>query len=350
MIHPIAIDKFMQLSELVPLADVRTPAEFSQGHVPGAFNLPLFSNEERVKVGTTYKQVSREEAILLGFDLAGGKWSGFIRKALEMAPQKKIAVHCWRGGMRSGSMAWALNLYGFEVYQVEGGYKSYRRWALKQFEDRYGLCILGGMTGSGKTKILHQLKSLGKQIIDLEDLAQHQGSSYGTLGKLIQPTQEQFENNLALALSALDKNQRTWVEDESLTIGKRSIPNPFWHQMRNAPVIDIKVNLMERIKNLAGEYGKLDREFLIESTQRIGKRLGPEQTRDAIIAIRENRMEDFIRLVLVYYDKTYQSGLIKRNKENVFSLELESADIAAKAGRILDFTGILPGLVKHSAE
>ncbi|RYY21744.1 MAG: hypothetical protein EOP41_08040 [Sphingobacteriaceae bacterium] len=206
------------------------------------------------------------------------------------------------------------------------------------------------MTGSGKTKILHQLKSLGKQIIDLEDLAQHQGSSYGTLGKLIQPTQEQFENNLALALSALDKNQRTWVEDESLTIGKRSVPNPFWHQMRNAPVINIEVPLIERIRNLVVEYGKLDKEFLIESTQRIGKRLGPEQTRDAIIAIRENRMEDFIRLVLVYYDKTYQSGLTKRNKENVFSIELESANIAAKAERILDFTGTLTSLVKHSAE
>lgn len=112
--------------------------------------------------------------------------------------------------------------------------------------------------------------------------------------------------------------------------------------MRNAPVIDIKVTLMERIRNLAGEYGKLDKEFLIESTQRIGKRLGPEQTRDAIMAIRENRMEDFIRLVLVYYDKTYQSGLTKRNKENVFPLELESADIAAKTKRILDFTGMLP--------
>ncbi|RYE06659.1 MAG: tRNA 2-selenouridine(34) synthase MnmH, partial [Sphingobacteriaceae bacterium] len=233
MIHQISIDEFTLLKE-VPLADVRTPAEFAQGHVPGAFNLPLFDNEERVKVGTTYKQQSREEAILLGFDLTGNKWSGFIKDALKVSPQKKIAVHCWRGGMRSGAMAWALNLYGFEVYVIKGGYKNFRRWVLQQFENRYQLCVLGGMTGSGKTKILHQLKNLGEQVIDLEDLAQHQGSSYGTLGKLIQPTQEQFENNFALQLSTLNKNCRIWVEDESLTIGQRVIPNPFWHQMRNA--------------------------------------------------------------------------------------------------------------------
>lgn len=120
--------------------------------------------------------------------------------------------------------------------------------------------------------------------------------------------------------------------------------------MRNAPLINIKVPLMKRTRNLVGEYGKLDKEFLIESTQRIGKRLGPEQTRDAIAAIRENRMEDFVKLALVYYDKTYQSGLSKRNKENVLSLELESPDIAVKAKSILDFTGNLAALVKHSAE
>src|SRR5687767_2127206 len=116
MIHTITISDFMGQSAPVPLVDVRTPAEFEQGHIPGAFNLPLFSNEERVSVGTTYKQVGKEAAILLGFDLTGPKWSGFIRQALEIAPDKRIAVQCWRGGMRSGAMAWALNLYGLEVY------------------------------------------------------------------------------------------------------------------------------------------------------------------------------------------------------------------------------------------
>ena len=105
----------MGLKDPVPLADVRTPAEFEHGHIPGAFNLPLFSDEERVSIGTTYKQVGKEAAILLGFDFTGPKWSGFIKQALEMAPEKKIAVHCWRGGMRSGAMAWALDIYGFEV-------------------------------------------------------------------------------------------------------------------------------------------------------------------------------------------------------------------------------------------
>src|ERR1700710_2028963 len=119
MIKHIAISDFLLLKNQVALADVRTPAEFEQGHIPGAFNLPLFSNEDRVKVGTTYKQVGREEAILLGFDLTGSKWSGFIKQALLIAPGKKIAVHCWRGGMRSGAMAWVLDLYGFEVYVIQ---------------------------------------------------------------------------------------------------------------------------------------------------------------------------------------------------------------------------------------
>ncbi|WDF77600.1 tRNA 2-selenouridine(34) synthase MnmH [Mucilaginibacter sp. KACC 22773] len=338
MIRNISINDFIKLSEPVALADVRTPAEFEQGHVPGAFNIPLFSNEERVKVGTTYKQVGREEAILLGFDLTGSKWSGFIKQALEIAPDKKIGVHCWRGGMRSGAMAWALNLYGFEVYLIEGGYKKYRGWVHQQFEASYRLLILGGMTGSGKTKILHSLKAIGEQVIDLEDLAQHQGSSYGTMNKMVQPTQEQFENNLAHQLKDLDRQRKIWVEDESLTIGKRSVPNPFWYQMRSAAMIDIKVDLQQRIASLAIEYGGLDKDFLVECTERIRKRLGPEQTKHAIIAIQENRMEDFIGIVLVYYDKTYRTGLSKRNPNLVFSLDITGDDVSTHAQQILIFT------------
>jgi len=344
MNRSITITDYFNLTKTAPLIDVRTPAEFDHGHVPGAYNIPLFSNEERVKVGTTYKQQSREDAILQGFDLTGNKWSGFIRSALKIAPHKKIAVHCWRGGMRSGAMVWALSLYGFEVYLIQGGYKNYRRWVLQQFEANYELLVLGGMTGSGKTHILHELRKQGRQIIDLEELAQHQGSSYGTLNKMVQPTQEQFENNLARRLYEQDKGKPIWLEDESQTIGKRFIPKPLWLQMRQAALINLQVPHEQRVKALAAEYGTLDKDFLITCTQRIHKRLGPEQTKRAIAAIQENRMEDFVRLALVYYDKTYRAGLAKRDQAKVHNLDTTSNLAIATAQLILNFIKEIDGL------
>lgn len=335
MITTLNIHDFLKQAEDIPVIDVRTPAEFAQGHITGALNLPLFSNEERVLVGTTYKQESREAAILLGFDLAGPKWSGFIRTALEIAPDKRIGVHCWRGGMRSGAMAWALNLYGFEVCLLEGGYKKYRNLVLDSFSEEFSILILGGMTGSGKTRVLKELKERGEQVIDLEDLARHQGSSYGTLGYLVQPTQEQFENDLADALRHTDPARRLWLEDESLTIGKRMIPKALWLQMRSARVVTLNIPAEERISALAEEYGRLDPGFLVECTDRIRKRLGPEQTRDAILAIRENRMADFVRLVLVYYDKTYRTGQSSRDKEKITELNCPANDPAVNAGEVL---------------
>jgi tRNA 2-selenouridine synthase len=239
--------------------------------------------------------------------------------------------------MRSGAMAWALGLYGFEVYLIQGGYKSYRRWVRQQFEQQYQLRILGGMTGSGKTRLLQQLMAAGRQVIDLEDLAQHQGSSYGSMNKLVQPSQEQFENNFAGRLKDLDPAQEIWVEDESLNIGRCSIPNPFWRQMRDAVLFDLKVPLEQRVASLVQEYGSLDKDFLVECTERIRKRLGPEQTKNAVAAIRENRMEDFIRTVLVYYDKTYRTGLNNRAPDRIFPVAVNGNDTAANIEQLTTF-------------
>jgi tRNA 2-selenouridine synthase len=319
----------------IPVADVRTPAEFAHGHIPGAVNLPLFSNDERIAVGTTYKQQGREAAILLGFELTGPKWAACIRQALDFAPAKKIALHCWRGGMRSAAMAWALDLYGFEVHSIRGGYKSFRRWALRQFQHTYQLSVIGGMTGSGKTRILNRLHQSGEQTIDLEDLAQHCGSTYGSLNRLIQPTQEQFENNLAAQLCTCDGQRPIWIEDESQNIGKCLLPKPLWTQLRNAPLLDLQVPLEHRVAALLEEYGHLDRQFLVDSTERIARRLGPEQTKFAITAIREGRMADFIRQVLVYYDKTYRKGLVSRDPNMIIPVATSTGDPAINAGRLL---------------
>lgn len=316
--------------------DVRAPAEFAQGHIPGAYNLPIFSNEERAQVGTTYKQQGHDAAVLLGFDITGPKWSGFIKEVLQQAPDKKIAVHCWRGGMRSGAMAWALDFAGFEVYLVAGGYKRYRNWVLEQFEKKYPFQLIGGLTGSGKTALLQALNKKGEQVIDLEDLAQHQGSTYGTMNRLVQPTQEQFENNLAKQLFKHLDAKRIWLEDESSSIGKCLVPRPLWKQMRSASVLNISVPFEQRVANLVKEYGCLDKNFLIECSERIWKRLGPEQTQQVVLAIQENRMSDFITLVLHYYDKTYTSGLQKRQPETIIPAELMYTDNSQNALQVLE--------------
>lgn len=337
MVKQISLQEFIEKSTTIPVVDVRTPLEFEQGHFPKALNIPIFTNEERVIVGTTYKQKGRQPAILLGFELTGPKWANFIKEAEIIAPDKKIMVHCWRGGMRSGAMAWAFDIYGFEVYTLTGGYKTFRRFGIDSFSKTYNFMILSGNTGSAKTRTLQELKKLGQQVIDLEDLAKHQGSSFGSMGKMIQPSQEQFENLLATELSSMDISRPIWLEDESVTIGNRVIPKPIWVQMRNAPVIKIDIPREERIEFLNEEYGTLDKDFLKASVTRISKRLGPLETKLTLQAIDEDRMKDFIKQVLVYYDKTYEKGLNNREILNLQTINLEKINPIENANAILNF-------------
>jgi len=184
--------------------------------------------------------------------------------------------------------------------------------------------------------VLHQLKTAGEQVIDLEDIAQHQGSAFGSMNSMLQPTQEQFENNLATQLEMLVEEKPVWIEDESMTIGKRFIPNPLFHQMRDARVIALKIPLEARVGFLVEEYGILDKDFLKACTEKIGKRLGPEQTKNAVAAIEEGRIADFIRIVLVYYDKTYNSGLSKREPETIIAVEGANTNAAINARLVLN--------------
>lgn len=337
MIKRITINEYFDLRSSIPLLDVRAPLEYLKGHIPGAHSLPIFTDEERAKVGITYKEKGREAAILLGFDLVGTKWRGFIEKALILAPDKIVYVHCWRGGMRSEAMAWALDFYGFEVVILEGGYKAYRNWALNQFEQEYSLWVLGGMTGSHKTDILKALQIKGEQTIDLEGLANHQGSAFGSMGKWIQPTQEQFENELALILIGLDKDRKIWVEDESRTIGKIAVPTALWQQMQIKSLIELQIQKESRLEYLTIEYGSLDKDFLINKTEQIRKRLGFDLAQKAVVAIQEDRMKDFVEIVLAYYDKSYQVCISKRHPNSVFPINLIYKNPQSSAEQILDF-------------
>ena len=181
---------------------------------------PFFQTRERVRVGTLYKRKSRELAFLEGLDFIAPKLRFFVEEAKRLVPNKKILIHCWRGGLRSQSMAVLLEAAGFSCRILEGGYKAYRTYCREELLDKdVRLILVGGKTGSGKTVILHELIHLQEQVIDLEGLANHKGSVFGMLGQKQQPTQEQFENNLYECFSTFDAKRRIWIESESQSIG-----------------------------------------------------------------------------------------------------------------------------------
>ncbi|MBA3814919.1 MAG: tRNA 2-selenouridine(34) synthase MnmH [Parachlamydiaceae bacterium] len=300
--------------------DVRSPAEFSHASIPGAVNLPLFSNQERAIIGTLYKQKGKEPAIQLGLELVGPKIASFVSQAKNLNQLGIAKIHCWRGGMRSEAMTWLLNFAGIKSIQLNGGYKAFRKWTLKQFSQPYKFIVLGGMTGCGKTSILQALKESGAQTIDLEFLAKHRGSTYGHLGFNPQPSNEQFENDLAFQLYQLDVQQPIWIEDESHCIGACHIPNSIFAQIVQAPLILIETSLEERIDRLLNEYGLTNKEDLILASTRISKRLGSQRTRELIEAIQKNHLRDAIALVLQYYDKTYAHAITRR-AQSIFTIQ-----------------------------
>src|SRR5665213_2318550 len=267
----ISAQEFFKLSSRHPVIDVRTPAEFEHGHIPGAVNIPLFSNEQRVIIGTIYKQEGKKPAMLKGMELVSPRFSEFIRSAETISNTGTLLVHCWRGGMRSGGMAWLFEWYGFKVFTLKDGYKSFRRMVLETFKQPRELKILAGRTGSGKTLILKEIEKLGQTIIDLEELAHHKGSAFGTLGETPPPTQEMFENELAVSLLNIPTDKKIWLEDESQNIGKRIIPNDLWAQMRAANVYYVDLPLEKRVEYLIEAYGKYSKEELIESIEKIRK-------------------------------------------------------------------------------
>ena len=282
-IEKLNIDRFLELAEKHPVLDVRSPGEYKHAHIPGAYSFPLFTDEERKVVGTAYKQQSREEAIKIGLDYFGPKMRKMVEEAEEVVRSRKsgvrsksgvnssesvvrsnsgadselrtpdsrllsdsrlLLVHCWRGGMRSAAIAWFLDLYGFKVCTLAGGYKKYRNWITETFSFPFQFTILGGYTGSGKTYVLDELEKKGIPVVNLEKIANHKGSAFGNIGMPEQPSQEMFENLLGEKLRAVSyelragthlptgqagsplttclpdrqaHDSRIWLEDESQT-------------------------------------------------------------------------------------------------------------------------------------
>lgn len=337
MILPVT--EFLTLRAALPVVDVRSEGEFEAGHILSALNIPLLNNAERVEVGTDYKQKGQAEAIRTGFRLVGPRLVDIIDQTKNVAQQRELIVHCWRGGMRSSNFCQFVHMAGVKAHQLKGGYKSYRQLALQSFKTPFKFIILAGSTGSGKTELLQALAAAGEQIIDLEKLAHHKGSVFGGLMQPPQPTTEQFQNNLFETILKLDPAKRIWIEDESIAVGKIFLPSDLWKTMGISPVVELQVEKDIRINRLVNEYGAADKQLFLEAMTGITKRLGPQHFKAAKEKLAEHDMAAVMDILLTYYDKAYRNGLDKKISRTKAAISWNGKDNAEVVKKLISFTG-----------
>ena len=333
----IDIDKFLEYQDAgIPVVDVRSPAEYEHSHIPGAVSIPLFDNEQRAIIGTLYKQQGKIQAVQKGLDFVGPNLRGFTKQVLRLnAPE--IVVHCWRGGMRSSSMAMLFETLGLKCHLITGGYKSYRNYVLDYFTKEYKLIVLGGYTGSGKTDILNALEACGEQVLDLEGLANHRGSAFGAIGQHDQPSSEFFEHLVFEKLRKMDINRPIWLEDESANIGKVFVPRAIWENMLGSRFIFVNTSFDVRLDRILRDYASLDMEGLANSIKRIEKRLGFDKCKAAYEACIAGDFKTAATICLAYYDKLYAKGIeMKKERRGDYpQIDVDSLDVSSAINELI---------------
>ena len=325
--YEINVKELIEYQKDYIVIDVRSPLEFAQGHILGAKNIPLFSDEERADVGKRYKKINKQNATVQGLEYVAKSAKNYLNKIAELGNPEKVIVYCWRGGNRSLGFCKFLEACDITTYRLIGGYKSYRRYAREIIESVENLIVLSGFTGSGKTEKLIHLQNYGHQVIDLEGLANHYGSAFGSINRGEQPTTETFENHLFDKLNKFDFKKMIWVEDESRQIGKVHINDVFFKKMREAKVIRIFIDKKYRIQRLVELYSDTETIYLKTVFNKISGRLGLEKCREAEKYLEQSNYHNACEIALNYYDKAYSYGLQKRPAENIFELKLENDNL-----------------------
>ncbi len=332
----LSIINFLEQAKHGVIIDVRSPSEYQKGHIPGAQNIPLFDDAERAKIGTLYKQVSKDKAVEVGLEIVGPKMIKFVKKAKKLSQGKKIFIYCWRGGMRSGSMGWLFETAGMSVAKLHHGYKGYRRYIIDSFSALEGrIVVLAGYTGSGKTEILHELTKLGEQVLDLEGIANHRGSVFGGFGKGTQPSSEHFCNLVHQRLEELTDDKIIWCESESISIGHVFMINELFQVLSASPIVNIDIPSSIRVKRLVDDYGHFEKEMYLNAFDKIRKRLGNDRADLAKQHVEQGELDKAVEIALHYYDKGYTKSTEQRTAGFICSVESDSGDPRTNAERVL---------------
>ncbi len=337
MPHMHDAEEFLRLQARgLPLLDVRSPAEFAKGHIPGACNLPVFSDEERAAVGIAHARGGNDAAVRAGLELAGPQLADKLDAARRLARGgREVLMHCWRGGMRSGSMAWLLETGGFVVHLLSGGYKAYRTHVRAVLQRPARVLVLSGMTGCGKTDILQAMARMGSQVVDLEGLAGHRGSAFGGVGLPAQPGNEAVENALHAQWARLNFSRPVWVEDESRRIGTVTLCDEFFSHIENGRLVLVELPMPLRVRRLVRMYADGGHDAaLLRGLERIARRLGSATCRNCADAVKEGRYIDAVSMILSYYDKAY-THQIERRAANIVQRIMLKDDTPEKAAFLL---------------
>ena len=299
--------------------DARSEDEFAHDHIPGALNWPSLNNQERIDIGTLYKQVNAFEAKKRGAALAARNIAAHIEREVIHQPKSwRPLVYCWRGGNRSGALATILSAIGFQVTLVEGGYKAWRQAMLANMTEQVAPLqwrVVCGPTGAGKTRLLHALERAGAQVLDLERLAVHRSSVLGLIPGQPQPTQKRFESLLWDALRRFDPQRPVYLESESRKVGNLRLPEALIDAMRASPCLDLQLSEDERVELLMEDYAFFLQEpdFFCQRLEALTALRGKSTVDAWTSMVRQGQTVQVVReLLTLHYDPVY-SASIQRN-------------------------------------
>jgi len=347
MVKNICVDEALKLPGVI-LVDVRSEGEFKEATIPGAVNVPLLNNEERVMVGAEYRQVSVGSAKRMGLDIISSKLPAMVRDFDDLTAQgRKVVLFCWRGGMRSQSVAHILDMMGFDVYRINGGYKDYRRYVSGYLEEKLTLraVVIHGLTGVGKTLVLKGLAELGIPVLDLEGLAVHRGSVYGKVGLPPSPSQKLFESLIFRDLKAAEPRGLFLVECESRRLGRLSVPTSVLNAMKEGYGVLLYAPLETRVRRSLKEYvsdtGDNDSiDQILAATGLLKRYLGQKKVELLSRWITEGQIEEAVKLLLVeYYDPLYK---YPDRTDSGYDLSVDTMDIDLAVDQIYRFVKCLP--------